>query len=67
MYLYTSDEVVFAYRQKSLFLPGRIQGAIIQLVCLYVCITFVIFTLIARAVRGRFPQTQDLWKRASIG
>ena len=27
----------FAYRQKSLFIPGCVQGAIIQLVCLCVC------------------------------
>ena len=40
--------------------------AIFYLVCLSVWVTFV-FLLIARAVRGRFPQTQDLWKRASMG
>ena len=34
-------------------------------VCLYVYHSW--FLLIARAVRGRFPQTRDLWKRASMG
>ena len=33
-------------------------------VCL--CITFVVFTD-SRALRGRFPQTRDLWKRANVG
>ena len=32
-----------------------------------VYVTFASFLLIARAVRGRFPQTRDPWKRASIG
>ena len=37
-------------------------------VCVRVCdIEFVGFFLIARAVRGRFPQTRYLWKRASMG
>ena len=36
----------FAFRQKSLFIPGCVQGAIIWLVCLCVCacVTFVVFT-----------------------
>ena len=35
-----------AYRQKSLFIPGCLQGAIIELVCasVCVCVTFVVFT-----------------------
>ena len=31
------DEAIFAYRGKILFIPGCVQGAIIQLVCLCVC------------------------------
>ena len=36
----------FAFRQKSLFIPGCAQGAIIQLVSVSVsvCVTFVVFT-----------------------
>ena len=34
-------------------------------VCLCVCVTFMVL-LIARAVRGRFPQTRDLWERGSM-
>ena len=39
----------FAYRQKSLFILGCVQGASISLVCLSVClcpscVTFVVFT-----------------------
>ena len=34
----------FAYRQTSLFIPGCIQGATIYLVCVRVCVTFVVFT-----------------------
>ena len=54
---------------------GCVQGAIIKLVCpsvcpsVYlssVCVTFNVL-LIARAVRGRIPQTWDPWKRASVG
>ena len=33
-----------AYRQKSLFIPGCVQRAIIELVCQCVCVTFVVFT-----------------------
>ena len=35
-----------AFRQKSLFITGCVQGAIISLVCLCVsvCVTFVVFT-----------------------
>ena len=37
-------------------------------VCVCVCVTLNLsFLLIARAVRGRFPQTRYLWKRASMG
>ena len=36
-------------------------------VCLSVCMKHSLFLLIAIAVRGRFPQTRDLWKRASMG
>ena len=37
--------------------------------CLSVCMCnmHLSFLLIARAVRGRLPQTGDLWKRASMG
>ena len=31
-----------------------------------VFVTFVVL-MIARVVQGRFPQTRDLWKRASMG
>ena len=41
------------------------------LICLSVCVWCVTldssFLLIARAVRGRFSQTRDLWKRDSMG
>ena len=53
--------------KKSLFIPGCVQGAIIQLVCLCLYVYHSPFLLIARAVRRRFPQTRDLWKRASMG
>ena len=34
----------------------------------YVCVTLnSSFSLIARAVRGRFPHTRHLWKRVSMG
>ena len=33
----------------------------------YMYLLAALFSLIARAVRGRFPQTRDLWKRASMG
>ena len=36
-------------------------------ISLSVCLWHSSFLLIARAVRGRFPQTRDLWKRASMG
>ena len=37
-------------------------------VCVCACVTLnSSFLLIARAVRGRFAQTRDLWKRASMG
>ena len=53
-------------RQKSLFIPGCVQG--IELICLSVCVCNIRgFLLIARAVRGRFPQARYLWKRASMG
>ena len=38
-----------------------------QSVRLCVCVTFFVVSLIARAVRDLFPQTRDLWKRASMG
>ena len=34
--------------------------------CVCVCVTLNSFLLIATAVRGRFPQTRCLWKRASM-
>ena len=36
----------FAFRQKSLFIPGCVQGATIYLVCVFVslCATYVVFT-----------------------
>ena len=34
----------FVFRRESLFIPGCVQGAIIKLVCLCVCVTFVVFT-----------------------
>ena len=34
----------FAFRQKSLFIPGCVQDATIEFVCVYVCVTFVLFT-----------------------
>ena len=36
-------------------------------VCLSVYVQHSSFLLITRAVRGRYPQTRDLWKRASMG
>ena len=33
-----ATEAVFAFRQKSLFIPRCVQGAIIQFVCRYVCV-----------------------------
>ena len=36
-------------------------------VCLSVYVQHSSFLLIRGAVRGRFPQTRDLWKRASMG
>ena len=33
----------FAFRQKSLFIPGSVQGAIIELVCVSVCVSLVVF------------------------
>ena len=53
--------------QRSLFIPGFVQGAIITLVCLSVCVSHLSFLRIARAVRGQFPQPRDLWKRVSVG
>ena len=60
----------FAFTPKSLIIPGYVQGAVIYFVCLSVClcacVTFVV-SLIARAVRGRFPQTRanawDVFRR----
>ena len=52
--------------KKSLFIPGCVQGAIILIsLSVWVCLTFVDFTDVG-AVRGRFPQTRDLWKRSSM-
>ena len=53
--------------KRSLFIPGCVQGAIITLVCLSVCVSHLSFLRIARAVRGQFPQPRDLWKRVSVG
>ena len=47
-----ATEDVFAFRQKSLFISGCVQGAIIKIVCLSVrlsvsdsvCVTLVVFT-----------------------
>ena len=36
-------------------------------VCVYICVTYSSFLLIARAVRGRFPQTRDLRFEARAG
>ena len=36
-------------------------------VCLRGCVYHSSSLLIARAVQGRFPQTRDLWKRATMG
>ena len=38
IFLYTSYKVVFAFRQKSLFVPGCVQGAIIKFVCRCMCV-----------------------------
>ena len=51
-------------RHYLISLPACLPVCLSVPVC--VCVTFVIL-LIARAVRGRFPQTRDLWKRASMG
>ena len=41
-----ATEAVFCIQAKRLFIPGCVQGAIIQLFCpcLCVCVTFVVFT-----------------------
>ena len=54
IYLSTSNEAgprkrsdrspLFSFGQKSLSIPGCVQGAIIELVCLSVYVTFVVFT-----------------------
>ena len=79
IYLSTSNEArpraanrpqpFFAFRQKSLFIPGCVQGTIISFLCRCVCtcVQHSSFLVIARAVRGRFPQTPYLWNRESMG
>ena len=64
---------VFAYRQKRPLHTGVRTGChhfFSLSVCLRICqsvfVTFVFF-LMARAVRGQFPQTRNLWKGASTG
>ena len=67
IYVYTRNEAVFfPVRQKRLFIPGCVQGAIIQLVrvrvrvrvwvwvCLCVCHIRVSYWF-AKYIRGRFP------------
>ena len=59
----------FRYRQKAHLYRGAYRVPLFKLsVCVSVCVrvTFVVF-MIARAVRGRFPPTRGLWKRASMG
>ena len=61
----------FAYRQESLFIPVFVQGAIISLVCLsvclylYVCVTFVVFTDCESCARANCTDSDSI-ERASM-
>ena len=64
IYLSTSNDNEARPRERSdrgRFLP------IGKKACVSMCNIHSRFLLITRAVRGRFPQTQDLLKRASMG
>ena len=65
-----ATEAVFRLKAKKPLHAGVRTGChyVIGLsVCLSACVYHSSFLLIARAVRCRFPQTRDLWKRASMG
>ena len=64
-----SDRGLFCPKAKKPLHTGVRTGCR-YLICLSVCVCVCVtlnssFLLIARAVRGRFPQTRYLWKRAS--
>ena len=54
-----------AFRQKSLFIPGCVQGYSAQLVCLSVYVTFVVFTDCESCTRP-ISTNPDLRKRACM-
>ena len=53
--------------KKASSYRGAYRVPIINSLSVCLCVQHPSFLLIARAERGRSPQTRDLWKRASMG
>ena len=65
------NEAVFCLQGKKPLHTGvrtgchclvSLSACLLACLSVWACVTFAVFT-----VRGRLPQTRDLWKRASMG
>ena len=63
-----ATEAIFCrYAEKPLRAGVRTGCHYLVCRCVCACAYHSSFLLIVRAVRGRFPQTRDLWKQTSVG
>ena len=64
--LYHNEAVFCLWAKKPLHTGGPYRVPLFISLSVCQCVTFVVFTD-CENLRGRFSQTRDLWKRASMG